>query len=196
MEVENLYQKSSLNLFIVSGLIFLLIILNINELYKIIPQEFSGGLFVVFLIGLVKLYDNLLGNNNSILFNSDYYRIVLVLGVILAILTVVLNMVFIPIYGINGAAFATFLAVVLYNTAKLTFVSYKFKMLPFSSATAKTFVLILILIAAFYFWEFSFHPLINIALKSIIVSLLYLAMVYVFELSDDISRMMKKYLRI
>ena len=195
-ELRNLYKKSSLNLFIVSGLIFLLIILNINELYKIIPQEFSGGLFVVFLIGLVKLYDNLLGNNNSILFNSDYYRIVLVLGVILAILTVVLNMVFIPIYGINGAAFATFLAVVLYNTAKLTFVSYKFKMLPFSSATAKTFVLILILIAAFYFWEFSFHPLINIALKSIIVSLLYLAMVYVFELSDDISRMMKKYLRI
>ncbi len=195
-DLRNLYKKSSLNLFIVSGLIFLLIILNINELYKVIPQEFSGGLFVVFLIGLVKLYDNLLGNNNSILFNSDYYKIVLVLGVILAILTVVLNMLFIPKYGINGAAFATFLAVVLYNTAKLAFVSYKFNMLPFTSATAKTFVLILILIVAFYFWEFSFHPLINIALKSIIVSLLYLVIVYVFDLSDDISKMMKKYLRI
>lgn len=195
-DLRSLYKKSSLNLFIVSGLIFLLIILNINELYKIIPQEFSGGLLVVFLIGLVKLYDNLLGNNNSILFNSDYYRMVLVLGVILAILTVLLNMLFIPKYGINGAAFATFLAVLLYNTTKLIFVSYKFKMQPFTDATAKTFVLILVLIAAFYFWEFSFHPLVNIALKSFIVSLLYLGCVHVFKLSDDISRMIKKYLRI
>jgi O-antigen/teichoic acid export membrane protein len=195
-ELRNLYKKSSLNLFIIGGLIFLLIILNINELYKIIPQEYSGGLLVVFLIGLVKLYDNLLGNNNAILFNSNYYRMVLVFGVFLIVLTVILNMIFIPIYGINGAAFATFLAVVLYNTAKLIFVSYKFKIHPLTSATAKTFVLILVLIAAFYFWEFPFHPLLNIALKSIIVSLLYLLSVYMFELSDDISQVIRKYLKI
>lgn len=195
-ELKDLYKKSSLNLFIVGGLIFLLIILNINELYKIIPQEYSGGLLVVFLIGLVKLYDNLLGNNNAILFNSDYYRIVLAFGVFLALLTIVLNMIFIPLYGINGAAFATFIAVILYNTAKLLFVNYKFKIQPFTSATAKTFILILVLIAAFYFWEFPFHPLINIALKSIIVSLLYLVSVHIFELSDDISGALKKYLKV
>ncbi len=195
-DLKDLYKKSSLNLFIISGLIFLLIILNINELYKIIPQEFSGGLLVVFLIGLVKLYDNLLGNNNAILFNSNYYRIVLVFGVLLAILTVILNMVFIPMYGINGAAFATFIAVVLYNTSKLIFVNNKFEMHPFTSDTAKTFVLILVLIAAFYFWEFSFHPLVNITLKSIIVSLLYIISVYAFKLSDDISKVVKKYLKL
>jgi len=192
----NLYQKSSLNLFIVSGLIFLLIILNINELYKIIPQEFSNGLLVVFLISLVKLYDNLLGNNNAILFNSDYYRMVLLLGIILVGITIALNLVFIPIYGINGAAFATFIAVILYNSAKLLFVHYKFKIQPFSSATAKTFVLIMVLIAAFYFWEFPFHPLINIALKSTIVSLLYLLIVHVFQLSEDISGAFKKYIKL
>ena len=195
-DLKRLYKKTSLNLFIVGGLIFLLIILNINELYKIISPEYSGGLLVVFLIGLVKLYDNLLGNNNAILFNSDYYKMVLAFGVFLALLTVVLNMIFIPVYGINGAAFATFLAVILYNTSKLIFVNYKFKMQPLTSATAKTFILILVLIAAFYFWDFPFHPLINIALKSIIVSLLYLLSVYVFQLSDDISKVIKKYLNI
>jgi len=194
-ELRDLYEKSSLNLFIVGGLIFLLIILNINELYKIIPQDYSGGLLVVFLIGLVKLYDNILGNNNAILFNSDYYRAVLVFGVFLALLTVLLNMVLIPMYGINGAAFATFIAVVFYNTTKLLFVNYKFNMLPFTWATAKTAILILILIAAFYFWEFPFHPLMNIALKSIIVSLLYGVSVHVFELSDDISNVIRKYFK-
>jgi len=193
--LKDLYQKSSLNLFIISGLIFLLIILNINELYRVIPQEFSGGLLVVFMIGMVKLYDNLLGNNNAILFNSDYYRVVLILGVILAILTVILNIVFIPRYGINGAAFATFLAVLLYNSAKLVFVSYKFKMQPFTSATAKTFVLMLVLIAAFYFWEFPFHPILNITFKSVIVGLVYLIAVYKFELSSEISKVISRYLK-
>lgn len=194
--LKDLYRRSSLNLFIVGGLIFLLIILNINELYRVIPQDYSGGLLVVFLIGLVKLYDNLLGNNNAILFNSDYYRMVLLFGVLLSILTVILNMVFIPLYGINGAAFATFLAVMLYNTAKLVFVNYKFKMQPLTSATVKVCVLILVLIAAFYFWEFPFHPLANITLKSIIVGLLYLVSVHIFELSEDISKIIRRYLKI
>jgi len=194
--LNDLYKRSSLNLFIVSGLIFLLIILNINELYKIIPQEFSNGLLVVFLISLVKLYDNLLGNNNAILFNSNYYKTVLLFGVFLIIITVVLNLMFIPLFGINGAAFATFISVVLYNSAKLLFVNYKFNIQPFSSATAKTFVLILVLIATFYFWEFPFHPLLNIALKSVAVSLLYLLIVHKLQLSEDISSAFKKYIKL
>ena len=69
--LRNLYKKSSINLFVISGLIFLCIVLNINELYKIIPDEFTVALLVVFLVSLAKLFDNLLGNNNAILFNSE-----------------------------------------------------------------------------------------------------------------------------
>jgi O-antigen/teichoic acid export membrane protein len=158
----DLYKKSSLNLFIVGGFIFLLIVLNINQLYHIIPEEFSGGLFVVFIISLSKLYDSLLGSNNAILFNSDYYRMVLVLGVALVILMVLLNMVFIPKLGINGAGLATFLAVFLYNSVKLYFVYRKFKIFPFTRFTLKIAGLILVSVLLFYFWEFPFHPIINI----------------------------------
>ncbi len=152
--LKELYQKSSLNLFIIGGLIFLLIMVNLNELYRIIPEEFGGGLLIVFLVGLAKLYDDLMGNNNAILFNSKFYRAVLILGVFLAVLAVVLNLVLIPKYGIYGAAFATFLAVFLYNTAKIVYVKYKLNLLPFTKNTFKTFVLIVIMILAFYFWEF------------------------------------------
>ncbi|HIC33039.1 MAG TPA: lipopolysaccharide biosynthesis protein, partial [Flavobacteriaceae bacterium] len=87
VELKKLYQKSSLNLFIISGFIFLAIIINIKQLYTMIPENYSEGFLVVLVIGLAKLFDNLLGNNNAILFNSDYYRMVLVFGVLLAILT-------------------------------------------------------------------------------------------------------------
>ena len=109
-DLKKLYLKSSITLFTVSGLLFLLIVLNINQLYKLIPSQFSNGIYVVFLISLTKLFDSLLGSNNAILFNSKYYRVVVFSGIFLALLTVVLNLLFIPIFGINGAVISTFLA--------------------------------------------------------------------------------------
>ncbi len=195
IELEVLYKKSSLNLFVIGGFIFLLIILNINELYKLIPEEFSGGILVVILISFSKLMDNLLGNNNAVLFNSSYYRIVLILGFFLAIITIGLNIVLIPIYGINGAAFATLISVLAYNFVKILFVQLKFGMLPFSENTAKAFVLILVGIAVFYFWNFSFHPALNIALKSILITVFYWLVVYKFRFSEDISTLIDKFLK-
>ncbi|MAB49150.1 MAG: sugar isomerase [Flavobacteriaceae bacterium] len=194
--LENLYKRSSISLLVISGFIFLLIILNINELYKILPEEFTGGLFVVLLVSLAKLYDNSLGNNNAILFNSDYYKMVLFFGVLLAVLAIVLNFIFIPIYGIEGSAFATFLAVVVYNTIKIVFVKQKLNVQPFSISTLKIVLLLLVIILAMYFWEFPFHPVVNIALKSIIVLIVYFILVLKMNISEDISMQIKKYLKL
>ncbi|WP_323789847.1 polysaccharide biosynthesis C-terminal domain-containing protein [Psychroserpens sp.] len=195
-ELNDLYERSSLTLYIISGFIFLLIVLNINELYTIIPEEFSGGITVVFLISIAKLYDNLLGNNNAILFNSDYYRMVLVFGVILAISAVVLNMILIPLYGINGSAIATLIAVVVYNTIKVIFVKMKFNVVPFTLQTFKISVLLVLCVLAFYFWEFPFNAYLNILLKSIVIGIVYGLVIYKLNVSEDISEMLNKYLRL
>lgn len=194
--LKDLYQRSSLTLYIISGFIFLLIVLNINMLYDIIPDEFSGGLVVVFLISVAKLYDNLLGNNNAILFNSDYYRVVLFFGVMLAVLAIVLNLILIPLYGINGSALATFIAIVVYNTIKVYFVKRKFNMLPFTSETLKISLLLVILVFGFYFWEFPFNPYVNIILKSLAIGIVYGIMIYKLNVSEDISEVINKHLRI
>ncbi|GGZ68994.1 lipopolysaccharide biosynthesis protein [Algibacter mikhailovii] len=194
--LEDLYKRSSLNLFIVGGFIFLLIILNINQLYRIIPDEFSGGLFVVFIISLSKLYDTILGSNNAILFNSDYYRMVLVLGVVLVALMVMLNIIFIPWLGINGAGVATFLAVFVYNSIKIYFVYRKFKIFPFTKQSLNIATLVLISTLLFYFWDFPFHPIINIALKSVLLGVLYVFVIYRFNFSADLSVQIRKYLKL
>ena len=194
--LENLYKRSSITLLIVSGFIFLLIILNINQLYEILPEKFTGGLFVVLIVSLAKLYDNSLGNNNAILFNSDYYRMVLFFGVLLAIMAIVLNIVFIPVYGIEGSAFASFLAVFIYNTIKIVFVKRKFNMLPFTTGSAKIILVLIILSSAFYFWDFPFYPIINIILKSGLIGLIYFILIFKMNVSDDISLQIKKYLKL
>ncbi|SFI92415.1 oligosaccharide flippase family protein [Olleya namhaensis] len=193
-ELKTLYQKTSINLFIISGFIFLCIIINISKLYLLIPENYSEGFLVVLVIGLAKLSDNLIGNNNAILFNSDYYRVVLVFGVMLAILTVVLNLVFIPIYGINGAAYASCITIFTYNIIKLSFVYRKFKMHPFTGLTLKTLLLITICGLALFFWEFSCHPILAILLKTMLLSIVYGISVYKFNLSEDISKLLNKFI--
>ena len=194
--LKDLYIRSSQTLFVIGGFIFLLIILNINELYHLIPDEFSGGLIVVFLISVAKLYDNLMGCNNVVLFNSDYYRVVLLFGVILTILTILLNMYFIPRYGINGSAFATFLAISIYNTIKIYFVKKKFNMMPFNVETGKVCILLVVSVVLFYFWEFPFHSIVNIALKSFLITLFYVFVILKMNVSEDISIVIRKYLRL
>ncbi|NNL81647.1 MAG: oligosaccharide flippase family protein [Flavobacteriaceae bacterium] len=194
--LESLYKRSSLNLFVISGLIFILIISNINQMYEIISDggRFSAALLVVILVSLAKLSDNVMGNNNAILFNSKYYAVVLILGVILAISAVGLNLWLIPKYGMNGAAFATVISIFGYNTAKLLFVYLKLKMSPFTSGTVKAIVLILVLSGAFYFWEFPFHPIVNIGLKSVLIGVLYTLVVYILNISEDISAILDKWI--
>jgi O-antigen/teichoic acid export membrane protein len=189
-----LYQKSSLTLFIVSGLIFILIILNLNDLYNLLPNSYRGGYVIVFIIGLAKVYDALLGNNNAIMYNSDYYRSLLLMGVILAILTILLNLWLIPKYGLDGAAIASFLAFFIYNTVKLVFVKMKFGIHPITKETFKVIFLLLILSTIFYFISFPFHPVVNIAFKSILIILCYVLILYKFRISEDVYGAISFYL--
>ncbi|MGB3606561.1 MAG: polysaccharide biosynthesis C-terminal domain-containing protein [Psychroserpens sp.] len=195
VKLKDLYQRSSLTLFVISGFIFLLIVINTNQLYEIIPSEFSGGLGVVVLISIAKLYDNLLGNNNAILFNSTYYRMVLVFGVMLTVLAVVLNLLLIPIYGIDGSALATFLAIVIYNSVKVYFVKLKFNMTPFTAETLTVLWVLFGNVLIFYFWEFPFNPFVNIILKSLTVGIAYGSLIYKLHISEDITDVFKKYLK-
>ena len=191
-----LYEKSSLNLLIISGLIFLLIVTNISQLYELIPDEYQISFSIVILISCVKLYDNLLGNNNSILFNSDYYRLVLGIGVFLAALAFVLNILLIPEFGLLGAALATFLAFACYNTIKLVIVQKKFKIHPFTRETFYGMLLILVFTFGFYFWDFPWHPVLNIILKSGIIALIYVAVIYLLKLSPEINKIIRETLKL
>ncbi len=192
--LKTLYQKSSLTLFIASGIIFLLIILNLNELYVLLPEAYGGGYTVVVIIGLVKVYDSVLGNNNSILYNSDYYKAVLVMGVMLAIITILLNLYFIPKYGIDGAAFASFIAFFIYNSIKLLYVRKKFGMLPFTTNSLKVLLLLIGTAMCFYFINFSFHPIVNIILKSVPMVLIYMFLLYRLNISEDVNAVINKFI--
>nr|WP_315213480.1 oligosaccharide flippase family protein [uncultured Flavobacterium sp.] len=185
--LNDLYKKTSINLQMVGGFVMLCIFVNIDQLYELVPKEYSGGIMVVFMIGLSKYFDLILGNNNAIIFNSKYYRMVLFLGLLLVFLTVALNMLFIPSYGIIGSAFATLLSITIYSLAKLLFVVKRMHLYPFTNQTLYSMGITFGLFLLFYFWQFPFHPIIAIGLKSVLVTILYVYINYKFVISIEIN---------
>jgi O-antigen/teichoic acid export membrane protein len=186
-ELNELYKKTSITLQIVGGLVLVGILVNLNQIYSFLPSSYSDGIFVVFVIGLSKYFDLILGNNNAIIFNSIYYRAVLFLGLLLAFFAISLNKIFIPLYGINGAAMATLISITLYSLSKLLFVVFKMKLYPFTIKNAYALAIGLLCFFMFYYWEFPFHPILSIVLKSILVAVVYVFLTYKTNLSEEIN---------
>ena len=193
--LRDLYKRSSLSLLVISSLIFLGILLNLEDLYQLLPENYRGGFSVVLLLGLMRLFDSFLGINTAILYNSRYYGTLLFMGVLLALLTIALNAWLIPLMGLTGAALATFSAVFLYNLAKLVFVRWKFGLTPWSKGSLQVLLLTLGTYLLFFWVVLPFHPLVNIFLKSVGISAVYLGGVVRFRISGDLIRLLQKRLK-
>ncbi|MFZ4105749.1 lipopolysaccharide biosynthesis protein [Flavobacterium sp.] len=194
-ELNDLYKKSAINLQVIGGFIMMLIFLNIKEIYHLIPKDYSGGIWVVFMIGLSKFYDVLLGNNNSIIVNTKHYRTVLFFGFFTVLLMIGLNMIFIPLYGIEGSAFATLLTVIIYNTIKLFYVVKKMDLYPFSRKTLYSLGILVVCFCLFYFWDFSFPTIINVIFKSILITIFYGYLNYKLQISEEVNKVVGSFLK-
>ncbi|TMM31975.1 lipopolysaccharide biosynthesis protein [Polaribacter aestuariivivens] len=204
-EVASLYKKSSINLLLISGLFFVLVNANVNQLFNLLPKEYAGGALVVLMISFLKMYNGFLGNNGAIINNSKFYKITLPASLIMAISVYLLNKLFYYEWnmGTNGLALATLIVIVFANTFKLYFVKKKFSITPF---TNKTFKMILIIaglyfgfifwdfpISNIYLWKFPIHPIINIILKSILITSIYLYLIFKLNISNEFDLLLQKF---
>jgi O-antigen/teichoic acid export membrane protein len=193
IQIQTIYSKSSINQLIIGGLFFLCVWINIDAIFSILPEKFSHGKWVVLCIGLAQLFNGATGVNGAIIINSKYYKYDLYTNFLLVVITVISNYLLIPKYGINGAAMATALSVLLFNLIRLILIKLKMNMHPFSLRTIKT---ILLLFAIFFTLDFlpnSNYRFVDIIWKSIVVFILFIPSVLYFNLSEDITLFIKDF---
>ncbi|MGE5355964.1 MAG: lipopolysaccharide biosynthesis protein [Deltaproteobacteria bacterium] len=192
--VESIYKKTSLNSLIAGVFIFVILWVNIREIVSIMHDKDKIIPFInVFLfLSLAKLVDMVTSVNSFIIIYSKYFRYNLIFLLILALSNIVLNYYFINKYGIEGAAFATLLSVIFYNTLKLIFIQLKFKINPFSRSvyylTAISGVMVFI---AGLLPEVQW-VIISIAYKSIIVTGLFYILIKIFRIDAEIIGSIEK----
>ena len=192
-EIESLYKRTSINLLIICGLFFVLINSNLVQLYLLIDKpEYSQGVLVVLMVAIAKLYNMFLGNNGAIISNSKHYRVLLPYGLAMAFSVAYLNIYFIEFFGMNGAALSTLIVILIFNTIKIWYVKKKFNVVPFNNKTLVSFSLIILYYFVFHFWDFKFLPVINILLKSSIISISYIFIIFRLNLSPQITSLINQ----
>ena len=190
-QIQTLYSKSSINQLIFGGVFFVCIWLNIDEVFSLLPDNFRGGKWVVFYIGLSQLFNIASGVNGTIIINSKYYRYDLYTSVILVFITIATNYILIPKYGIDGAAMATAISVLLFNMIRLVLIKVKMNMQPFSKQTVITFLVLLFVYFIVDLFPLSSVVIFDIIWKSLLALLLFVPIVLKLNLSEDISGIVK-----
>jgi O-antigen/teichoic acid export membrane protein len=192
-EISGLYKKTSINLLLIAGFLFIIINTNVVQLYALLKEEYAQGVWIVLMISSAKLYHMFLGNNGAIISNSKYYKILLPYAIVMAISVILLNNWLISLIGINGAALSTLLIVLVFNSLKLYYVKLKFGITPITNKTGRLLLIILLFFGAFYFWDFPFHPIINIFLKSLIIGILYFITVLKLNITQESISIWKQF---
>ena len=204
-EINKLYKKSSLNQIVLGSLFFILIWINISDLFYFLPEKFQGGRIVVLFIALAQLFNISTGVNGLIITNSKYYSFDLYANLLLLILTFLSNYIFIPdssplfkygIYGINGAAFATALSIFFFNLIKMIFVFVKLKIHPFCFSTIYALISALVIFFIVNQLNLNLGSILNILLNSIIVFILYFISIIKFNISSDLKNLFEEKIKI
>lgn len=187
------YSQSSRYLLIIGGFLFLLINLNIDSLFQFFPdKDFSLGKQVVFIISLGTLVNMSTGSNDAVLWTSKKFRYLSFILLFSFALSFFLYKIFIPLFGMNGAAIATCVVSLFANISKLILIWVLFKIQPLTKETLLVVFTIVAVFLAFNFIQFFDNPILNIGLKSTLISIIYLGIIYYFNLAPLANEMIKK----
>ena len=188
-KIEKNYRLVSLHLLLVGIFIYLLIIINLNDIFYLIPnsQNFISGKNVVYIIGLAKLVTMAFSFNGELIMMSKYFKFNVITILILAALSIVLNYLLIPNFGMIGAAYASLISILIFNLIKLIFIKIKMKILPFSNKTIIViFVGLLTYVLSIYIPNLE-NLFINILFKSTLISIFYIILIYKSKISPEFN---------
>ena len=149
--VGAVYHKSVKYLVLFGGILFILLYANINEAISFLPQKYHEAKWVVLIIVFSAFINMATGVNTSIIYYSHKYVTGTFLLFAMIVVSISLNILLIPIYGIEGSAAATAIAMILYNVAKFLLIKKHFNLQPYDSKIFRILLSILICILLGYY---------------------------------------------
>lgn len=193
-EIETIYKKSCINQFLIGLFLFIGLWANIDVVLSVLPEEYMAGKYVIFFVALGNLVDMLAGVNGAVLITSRYYKYDSYFLIVLVLLTVISNMIFIPLYNITGAAIATCITLVLYNLLRFLFLYKTLNLQPFTfKILIVLFIGILVYYASIFIPSFE-NKIVDIILRGGFIAISFTLSIYYSSASEDFNDLLKKYL--
>lgn len=193
-EMEDLYRRSSGSNLVIGGGLFILLWVNIDSILSFMPSEYAAGKYVFLLLGIGRLFDIASGVNGVILLTSKKYRYDLIFSLSLVLLAFITNIIFIPLFGMNGAALASMISLIIFNLMRILFVKVQFRMQPFHSSQIWFPIIVFTVAMVSEITGQIINVYVDVLVRSIFCSVLYIAPTYYLKISDDVNEMIERYL--
>jgi len=113
----------------------------------------------------------------------------------LFVVAMVNYLIFIPIFGMEGAALATAFSALLFNISKYFLIWKFFKIQPFSWNTLKVAGVIVFTFFACSLIPEAFHPIANIIIRSTAVLTCFIGLVYTLNIVPELVEQVKAKLK-
>ncbi len=193
--IASIYERATTSNLVIGAGLFLLLWINIDNLFSFMPDEYSLGKTVFLYLGIARLFDMASGLNGVILITSKKYRwdILFTLGMV--VMTILTNYWFIKMLGMTGAAMASMITIITYNLLRVIFVYYHFSIQPFRLKHIWVVVMLLAGTALSAVLRPATTPVIDIFIRSCVVGLFFSIPLYLLKVSPDLNQMVEKYAR-
>lgn len=193
--IQEIYRKSSIYGFIAGLFLFLILYFIWKDILQLMPNQLNTSIQSVLTIfcflGAARIIDLITGVNSVIISYSTHYRYHMYFLVLLGLMNFILNYFLIMKFGLEGAAAATFLSYLIFNALKHIFVKFTFGLSLEYKPLLKIVTAFILVFGIMLFFEISFHPVVNIILKSSLSALLFLSFIWVANPGGDIRSIVK-----
>jgi O-antigen/teichoic acid export membrane protein len=207
-EVNKISKNVSLHQLLAGSFIYLVIWINIDLFFKLLPNggEYIAGKQIVLILGLIGVLHSSVNVGITVLTYSRYYYYSLLFTFVISAVAIFLNILFIPLWGMNGAATASLCATVLNYILLLSLNWMKMKTSPFSFGQLKVVFIVISLFVLNWLWTVSITPIVcmlptselvcNIvdsALRTLILITSGVIVVYYWNVSAEVNSLIRKY---
>lgn len=191
----SLYKKTAITQLIVGGILFLLLAVNVENLFSFIPKAsiYSEGIKAFYWIGLAKLVSISIGIGGSFITYAKYYKFNMIVMLVMLLATIGLNDLLTP-YGMEGIAFATFLTLLVVTLIKIFFVKWKYGFFPYTFSSVKFIVLLAIFFFGIQQIPFVYNVYVDIIVRTSGVVVVFLPIIYFLKISPDLNGLFEQLL--
>ena len=193
--IDDIYYKSSINQLFAALLLFILMVTNLHNIFKILPPEYGGGEWVIILIALSNLIVASTGVSVQIIGTSHKYKIQTYSMGVLVVLVVIFYMIFIPLWGMNGAALGSLLSVAGASLLRVFYLQRNMKLFPYRMVHLKCVAIGLLAFAVGKFIPIIDHFIIDLFIRCSAISVVFVSLSYAFRISDDLNQIADKFLK-
>ncbi len=194
-EIQSLSRKASAGSMVVGAGLFIMIWVNIDAIFLVMPSVYSAGRYVFLILGVGKLFDMSAALTSTIVITSKKYRFDLLFTLSMVASAILFNLLLIPVFGINGAAMASMITLVLFNLLRILFIRYHFGIIPFRNKQIWIPVIITIIVLLSFLIPLTGMLWFDVISRTTVAMLVFLIPVKIMNISPELEEWLNRLLR-